>query len=137
MYMDLCVNHDVIIQGSTPTLILHLNYDISNPMTSEEEEYKDYYDTKVVMKYGLNDYVYYTLENDLTILADIPDDDGRINDCHCQCGCSIYLTLRQEDTIKFKRQIEIQVIATNRNSGNILETLPITIAVARKLDGKR
>lgn len=132
--VNMCVSHNIIIQGSTPTLCLHLDYDISDPQTEEEAEYKDYYDTTVIIKYSLTDYFYYTSPNDLTILPDEINEESC--SCECQQGCIIFLDLSQEDTIKFKKQIHIQVIAKNKNNGTILETFEVPIDIYRKLDGK-
>lgn len=130
--VNLLISHNIIIQGSTPTLCLHLDYDISNPQTEEEAEYKDYYDTTVIIKYSLTDYFYYTSENDLTILPDVVDEESCL--CECKQGCTIFLDLPEEDTIKFKKKIYIQVIAKNKNSGVILETLEASVDICRKLD---
>lgn len=130
--VNLLISHNIIIQGSTPTLCLHLDYDISNPQTEEEAEYKDYYDTTVIIKYSLTDYFYYTSENGLTILPDVVDEE--LCSCGCKQGCTIFLDLPEEDTIKFKKKIYIQVIAKNKNSGVILETLEAPVDICRKLD---
>lgn len=132
--INMCISHNIIIQGSTPTLCLHLDCDISDPQTEQEAEYKDYYDTTVIIKYSLTDCFYYTSQNDLTILPDVVDEES----CSCECkqGCTIFLDLPQENTIKFKKKIYIQVIAKNKNSGSILETLEVPIDICRKLDRK-
>lgn len=132
--INMCISHNLIIQGSTPTLCLHLDCDISDPQTEEEAEYKDYYDTTVIIKYSLTDYFYYTSQNNFTILPDVVDEESC--SCKCQQGCTIFLDLPEEDTIKFKKQIYIQVIAKNKNSGAILETFEVPIGICRKLDRK-
>lgn len=130
--MSMCVSHNVIIQGSTPTLVLYLNYDISSPKTEEEEQYKDYYDVVLVIQYGLKDYCYYR-NDEMTIIPARACEGARIAQENC-CGCYIYVDLKEEDTIKFKRQVSIQIIARDKNTGAVLETFEEKINIARKLD---
>ena len=130
--VNMCAHNDVIIQGSTPTLILHLDYDISSPQTEEEAEYKDSYEVDVVIKYGLNDYLHFNNPNDYNIFPDEINEETC--ECQCGCGCTIYLDLSQKDTIKFKKQIQVQVKAKNMNSGTLLQTFEVPIDICRSLD---
>lgn len=129
--MNMCIRNTVIIQGSTPTLIIDLDYDISDPQTENEQEYKDYWDVDLVIKYSLTDYFHYTKENDLTILPDEVNEEK----CGCQCrGCTVYVDLTQEQTLKMKKKVYLQLEAKNMNSGFVLKTYEVPLDVYRTLD---
>ena len=129
--MNMCIRNPVIIQGSTPTLIIDLDYDISDPQTEKEQEYKDYWDVDLVIKYSLTDYFHYTKENDLTILPDEVNEEK----CGCQCRrCTVYVDLTQEQTLKMKKKVYLQIEAKNMNSGFVLKTYEVPLDVYRTLD---
>lgn len=106
---ECCTNELVIVQGTTPILILNLNYDISQD-----------YDVSVAVKTGINKK--FILTNDDLVITP--------NECGCQVDCQF----TQEQTLMMNRAIWVQLKAKDLFTGNVIGTLEYQIDVVRIID---
>lgn len=104
-----CTNALVIVQGTTPILILNLNYDLSEG-----------YDVSVGVKTGINKK--FILTNDDLVITP--------NECGCQVDCQF----TQEQTLSMNRAIWVQLKAKDLYTDYVIGTLEYKIDVIKMID---
>lgn len=99
----------IIVQGTTPILILDLEYDVS-----------DGYDVLVAIKTGINKYFTIGMEG-LTISK-------------TDYGSQVLCQFTQEQTLLMNRAIWVQLRAKDTQTNNVLGTLEYEIKIIRIID---
>lgn len=112
--MNTCYNTQdpnslIILQGTTPILILSLDCDISEG-----------YEVRVSIKTGINQLI--IAENDNLVITPT------------ECGCQVEYLFTQEQTLKLKKSIWVQLRAKGLDTNNVLGTLEHEIKIVQMND---